>query len=137
MPLPRMDGRLQARYVQLVEGHVSAARAVAAGVHALPGAGATFAATQAAWRFWHRPRVTLPGLVGPVRELGRAAANASGSAFALVVHDWSKLSYPGHRSKRDQRRLGQPLDVGYELASAVLVDAATGDPLAPMHVAVT
>jgi hypothetical protein len=131
-----MDGRLQRRYVQLVEGHVNAAQAVAAGVHSLPGVGTTFAATQAAWRFLNNPRVSLPALVEPLWQLGRDEANASASGYALVVHDWSKLDYHRHRSKKDLRRLSQPLDVGYELASALLVDAATGDPLAPMAVAV-
>lgn len=131
-----MDTRLQRRYVRLVEGHVSVAQAVAAGVHSLPGAGATFAATQAAWRFLNNPRVTLPALVEPLRQLGRDGAAASAGGHVLVVHDWSKLSYDGRRSKADGRQVSQPLDVGYEMASALLVDAATGAPLAPMHVAV-
>jgi hypothetical protein len=132
-----MDARLQRRYVHLVEGHMNAVQAVAAGVHGLPGVGTTFAATQAAWRFWKNPRVTLPVLVAPLQDLGRTAANASGSGYALVVHDWSKLDYDGHRSKTDLRQLTQALDVGYELASALLVDAGTGDPLAPMAVGVS
>src|SRR5438045_4172234 len=100
-----MDARLQRRYVQLVEGHLNAVQAVAAGVHSLPGLGATLAATQAAWRFWHNPRVTLRALAEPLRQLGRGAANASASGYALVVHDWSKLDYDGHRSKKDLRQL--------------------------------
>src|SRR5437879_9778756 len=105
-----MDARLQRRYLQLVEGHVNAVQAVAAGVHSLPRVGTTFAATQAAWRFWKNPRVTLPTLVKPLRQLGREGANASASAYALVVHDWSKLDYDGHRSKKDLRQLTQALD---------------------------
>jgi hypothetical protein len=132
-----MDARLQRRYVHLVEGHVNAAQAIAAGVHSLPGTGTSFAATQAVWRFWKNPRVTLPALVEPLRQLGRAGANASASDYALLVHDWSKLDYDGHRSKRDLRQLTQKLDVGYDLATALLIDAATGDPLAPMNVAVS
>src|SRR6516162_4091198 len=111
-------------------------QALAAGVHSLPGVGTAFAATQAAWRFLHNPRVTLPALAEPLQQLGRELANASPSAYALVTHDWSKLDYDGHRSKRDLRQLTQALDVGYELATALLVDAAAGHPLAPMAVAV-
>jgi hypothetical protein len=131
-----MDARLQRRYLQLVEGHMNTVQAIAAGVHALPGVGTTFAATQAAWRFFHNPRVTLPALAEPVHQLGREVANASPSPYALVVHDWSKLDYDGHRSKRDLCQLTQPLDVGYELSTALLVDAATGQPVAPMTLAV-
>jgi hypothetical protein len=115
---------------------MNAVQAIAAGVHSLPGAGTAFAATQAAWRFLRNPRVTLPALAEPLQQLGRELANASPGAYALVVHDWSKLDYDGHRSKRDLRQLTQALDVGYELATALLVDAATGQPLAPMAAAV-
>src|SRR6516164_1184152 len=131
-----MDARLQRRYLQLVEGHMNTVQALAAGVHSLPGVGTAFAATQAAWRFLHNPRVTLPALAEPLQQLGRELANASSGAYALVAHDWSKLDFDGHRSKRDLRQLTQALDVGYELATALLVDAATGQPLAPMAVAV-
>jgi hypothetical protein len=131
-----MDARLQRRYVRLVEGHVNTVQAIAAGVHSLPSVGAAFAATQAAWRFLNNPRVTLPALAEPLQRLGREMANASPSPYALVVHDWSKLDYDGHRSKRDLRQLTQARDVGYELSTALLVDAAAGHPLAPMAVAV-
>jgi hypothetical protein len=131
-----MDARLQRRYAQLVAGHVNAVQAIAAGVHSLPGAGTAFAATQAAWRFLNNPRVSLPALAEPVQQLGRDLANAGAGAYALVVHDWSKLDYDGHRPKRDLRQLTQARDVGYELATALLVDAAAGHPLAPMAVAV-
>jgi hypothetical protein len=129
-----MDARLQRRYLQLVEGHMNTVQAIAAGVHSLPGTGTAFAATQAAWRFLHNPRVTLPVLAQPLQQLGRELAGAS--PYALVAHDWSKLDYDGHRSKQDLRQLTQALDVGYELATALLVDAAAGHPLAPMAVAV-
>jgi hypothetical protein len=131
-----MDARLQRRYVQLVQGHMNAVQAIAAGVHRLPGVGDSFAATQAAWRFLNNPRVTLPALAEPLQQLGRDMANASVSPYTLVAHDWSKLDYDGHRSKRDLRQLTQARDVGYELATALLVDAATGNPLAPMTIAV-
>jgi hypothetical protein len=131
-----MDARLQRRYVQLVAGHMNTVQAIAAGLHSLPGAGTTFAATQAAWRFLHNPRVTLPALAAPLQQVGRELAAASPSPYALVAHDWSKLDYDGHRGRRDLCQLSQPLDVGYELATALLVDAATGQPLAPMALAV-
>jgi len=111
-------------------------QAVAAGVKALPGAGQAFAATQAAWRFWANPRVTLAKLVEPLRETGRQACDESEAAYVLLVHDWSKLDYDGHHSKTDLTQLSQKLDRGYELTGTLLVDAEHGAPLAPMGISV-
>lgn len=129
-----MEPRLQRRWVQLVASHMNVVQAVAAGIHALPGAGQAFAATQAAWRFWANPRVTLPALVEPLREAGRAAAAQSASPYALLIHDWSKIDCASHRSKSDVTQLSHHLDHGYELATVLLVDAHDGAPLAPMGI---
>ena len=131
-----MDARLQKRYLQLVEAHMNVVQAVAAGIKALPGAGNAFAATQAAWRFFANPRVTLGKLVEPLRELGRRACGDSPSPYVLLVHDWSKLDYDGHHSKTDLTQLSQELDRGYEQMTALLVDAHDGAPLAPMGISV-
>lgn len=131
-----MDARLQRRYLQLVEAHMNVVQAVAAGVKTLPGAGKAFAATQAAWRFFANPRVTLAKLVEPLREAGRRACAESPSAYVLLVHDWSKLDYDGHKSKADLTQLTQELDRGYEQMTALLVDGHQGDPLAPMGMTV-
>ena len=111
-------------------------QAVAAGVKALPGAGQSFAATQGAWRFFANPRVTLAKLVEPLREVGRQACRESPSPYALLVHDWSKLDYDGHKSKPDLTQLSQELDRGYEQMTALLVDGHQGAPLAPMGMTV-
>jgi hypothetical protein len=131
--MPRMDGRLQKRYLLLVKQHMDAATALAAGIHALPQVGDSFAAAQAAWRFFDNDKATLPLLVEPLREMGRRGAGRSASPFALLVHDWSKVDYDGHASKIDQVQLSNGQDYGYELLTALLVDAATGAPLAPME----
>jgi hypothetical protein len=131
-----MDVRLQKRYLQLVESHVNVVQAVAAGIKALPRAGNAFAAVQAGWRFFANPRVTLGKLVEPLRELGRLGCNESPSPYALIVHDWSKMDYDGHKSKKDLTQLSQALDRGYELTTALLVDAHDGAPLAPMGLTV-
>jgi hypothetical protein len=109
------------------------ATSLAAGIHALPHVGDSFAAAQGAWRFFANPRVTLPALVEPLRALGRQGGARSASAFALMVHDWSKIDYAGHARKTDQVQLSNALDFGYELTTALLVDAADGRPLAPME----
>lgn len=131
-----MEGRLRTRYLALVLQHMDAATALAAGIHALPHLSRSFAATQGAWRFFSNPRVTLPELVEPLRELGRDAVAESTSAYALLVHDWSKLDFAGHTSKTDQVQLSNAHDFGYELTTALLVDAADGSPLAPMELSV-
>lgn len=136
LPLPRMDARLQKRYLVLVRQHMNAATALAAGIHSLPQVGNSFAATQAAWRFFANDRVTPLRLVEPLRDLGRQAVAESPSPYALLVHDWSKMDYDGHTSKSDQVQLSNALDHGYEQTTALLVDATTGQPLAPMEVSV-
>jgi hypothetical protein len=115
---------------------MNAVQAVAAGVKALPGAGRSFAATQAAWRFFANPRVALAKLVEPLRKAGRQACDESASPYALLVHDWSKLDYDGHKSKTDLTQLSQKLDWGYELTGILLVDAHDGQPLAPMGISI-
>jgi len=128
-----MDVRLQKRYVRLVMQHMNAATQLAAGIRGLPAVGNSFAATQAAWRFFSNSRVSLPALAEPLRELGCRAIGQSASDYALLVHDWSKVDYEGHISKTDQLQLSNSLDRGYELMTALLVDASTGSPLAPME----
>lgn len=116
---------------------VQAAQALAAGLHTLPSASSSFNATQAAWRFLNNPRISLAQLVEPLREAGRLAAAASPASHVLVVHDWSFLSFPTHKSKADRIPLGHDHALGYDLATALLVDGQTGDPLAPMDLELT
>jgi hypothetical protein len=128
-----MEGRLQKRWWKLVAGHVHTAQRLAAGITCLPAASTAFACTQAMWRFLANARVTLPALIMPPREAGRQAVADSQCAYALLVHDWSKLSYPGHQSKTDQTQITRTEDIGYEIYTALLVDADRGCPLAPME----
>ena len=132
--MPRMDRRLQKRYLLLVKQHMDVATALAAGIHALPQAGDSFAAAQAAWRFFDNPKATLPILVEPLREMGRRGAGQSDSPFALLIHDWSKVDFASHKAKIDQVQLSNSMDHGYEMLTALMVDAATGTPLAPMEI---
>jgi hypothetical protein len=107
---------------------------LAPGLAALPqGAVSAFASTQAAWRFLHNPRVTLLDLVAPLHTAARHALASSPAPYALVVHDWSIVNYHTHAAKTDQVLFSTGADRGYELASALLVDAATGDPVAPLE----
>ena len=136
--LPGAEPRLQRRYKRLVVSHLRPADRLAAGLHdpgaaAGPGGGASsFAATQAAWRFYGNGSVTLPQLAGPLVECGRAAVAACCDRHALVVLDWSPLHYGSHGSKRDRVVLAHRRDLGYDLLTALAVGDRGGCPLAPL-----
>jgi hypothetical protein len=131
---PRMDRRLQKRYLVLVHSHMRHAPKLAAGIASLPSVGSGWASTQAAWRFLNNDRVKLPDLIEPLRQEGRERANASSAPFVILVHDWSKLTYRHPARKRDLAQLTHGTDVGYELTTALLVSADDGSPLAPMEI---
>src|ERR1051326_4212030 len=115
-----LEQRLQRRYRELVTGHLQASQALAAGIHAVPDAAAAFAATLAAHRFLNNQRVSLPALVEPLIEVGRAAAATVCDRYLLVVHDWSQLMYPHHDSKEDRVALSsRHVPEGYELQTAL------------------
>jgi len=132
-----MERRLQRRYEALVRAHAKLGNLSAAGPAIPAGQSSAHAATQATWRFLNNERVTLSALVHPLREAGRVATSQSGSPFVLVVHDWCKLDFKTHTSKADVIELTHKNDVGYDLTTSLLVDAAMGAPLAPvqMHLA--
>ena len=128
-----MDRRLQRRYAKLVQQHMKSANRNAAGPHLLPGQSQAASATQAAWRFLNNPKVSLVGLAEPLREAGRRACQQSESDYVLLAHDWCKIDYKNHTSKADLRQITHETDIGYDMTSSLLVDAANGDPLAPMQ----
>jgi Transposase DDE domain len=134
IPVPDLEPRLQDRYKLLVEAHQHAASRVAAGMAHLPDTTTSFAATQAAWRFWKNEDVTPAVLVEPLRQAGRDGLVGSPAPCALLVHDWCKLDYASHKSKTDLATLTHQDDIGYDMATALLVSAQDGAPLAPMHV---
>lgn len=134
--LPPLERRLQLRYHKLVLSHMRSAPELAAGVASLPDTNKAFAATQAAWRFHNNDRVGLPALAEPLRAVGRDRAETTTSSFAMLIHDWSKLTYQPGRSesgKQDLVQLTHADDIGYELTTALLVSADDGSPLAPME----
>lgn len=128
-----MDRRLQRRYVKLVKAHMSSSSTTAAGPAITADELAGASATQAAWRFFNNDRVELSALAEPLREAGRQGCLRSESEFVLLAHDWSKLDYSKHESKQDKLQLTHEHDIGYDLATALLVDAGTGSPIAPMQ----
>ena len=128
-----LEPRLQQRYQHLVQEHLHVAQPVAAGPGTLPGAAQSFAATQAAWRFYRNPRVGLPGLAQPLEDQVRQAVATQCDDYLLMMHDWSVLNYNGHAGKKDRIPLGHrghDPDLGYELRSALAVSDRHGAPLA-------
>lgn len=122
------------RYHELVRRHCHAVSSLAAGSASLPTAVSSFAETMAAWRFYNNPRVELSELIEPLRGYAAQQLSATSAPVVMLVHDWSKLSYPEHGSKRDQAQLAQANNHGYELTSVLAVNGADGSPLAAMEV---
>src|SRR6185437_5741462 len=127
-----IEPRLRKRYGKLVKSHMHSAPGVAAGVRSLPTIQSSFSATQAAWRFLNNERVELSALVEPLRKAGLSGTQRSSSDFGMLVHDWCKLSFD-HPQKRDRIQVTHDTDVGYEMSTALLLDANQGQPLAPME----
>jgi len=126
-----LEKRLGARYVMLVKQHQHSCSSSAAGPSLGAGGGSALAAVQAQWRFLNNDRVSLAALIEPLMRQGRSALAAQGgSGLGLVVHDWSKVAHP-HGC--DTLALTHDQDVGYELATALLVSGRDGSPLAPMQ----
>jgi hypothetical protein len=130
IPLPELEPRLQRRYQQLVNEHLQPREPHATGSRALPSVNQAFASTQAAWRFYANPRVSLPELAAPLLQQASQLLPQACRDYALVIHDWSQLHYAAHTRKRDRKSLGK--DLGYELATALLISDQSGAPLVPL-----
>jgi hypothetical protein len=119
----------------LVRGHGAAVQGLAGGIHALPDVASSFAAAQAAWRFFGNPRVTLAVLAAPLVELARQDSGTQCEHYALVVHDWSQLMYPLHTGKTDRVTLSsRATPDGYEILTALLISDRDGQPIAPLEI---
>ncbi len=131
--LPDLEPRLQRRYEELTREHLTATSDLAAGLRALPETKGSFAAAQAAWRFFRNPRVSLPALMQPLLTHARRAVETECQHYVLAVHDWSALGYGQHESKTDRIPLNTKKPAGYELAAGVLLSDRIGEPLAPAY----
>jgi hypothetical protein len=107
-----------------------------------PGPGATIAGMKPAsfaqklWRFCIDPRVEESALIEPMQEAVRQEA-ARRPGVLLAIHDWSTLSFGGHPSKTDRATLTHESDVGYDLATVLVVRGDDGSPVAPVAVSLT
>lgn len=103
------------------------------GLSALPGTARPFAATKAMNRFLNHDDIAFTALLEPSQDAVRTALAGSTSPFALVVHDWCMFNFNSHSSKSDRLQRTHDTDLGYELGSALVVDAGDGRPLGPME----
>lgn len=99
----------------------------------MPGAGRLFTATKAMNRFLNNEAVGFHALIEPAQDAVRSALAAEDGDFALVVHDWCMFNFNSHSSKEDLYQRSHASDLGYELGSALVVDADDGRPLGPME----
>jgi hypothetical protein len=76
--------------------------------------------------------VELPALIEPLIQRVRDEAPAAG--VLLAIHDWSTLAFGTHPSKTDRRQLTHAADVGYDLATVLMVRGGDGASLAPISV---
>lgn len=126
-----MDLRHQERFHQLVSEHVHSVNAAVNGLSALPSTALAMASVKAMSRFLHHEGVTLPALIEPVQEQIRVALAQSASPDVLILHDWSWVA--SVTSNSDCLVSGRHNSPGYDLGSALVVDAADGRPLGPME----
>jgi hypothetical protein len=134
MEITLKDLRLVKQYRNLVCRHCNTLPALAAGTKCLPGGSSAVAQTMAAWRFYNNERIAYSELIQPLRQAARDDLQRTRAPLVLLVHDWCKLSYPGHASKQDQAQLAQKNNRGYELTTTLAVNGLTGAPLAPVEV---
>ena len=126
-----LDSRHQVRFWKLVSEHAHAVNALVSGLSALPGTARPMAATRAMTRFVNHDEIPFHALIEPAVDAIRAALAEASGWFALVVHDWCMFNFNAHTSKRDRYRRSHDADSGYELGSALVVDATDGRPLGP------
>ena len=128
-----MHRRNQDRFWKLVSEHAHAVNVAVTGLSALPGSAQAFAAARAMTRFLNHAEIPFHALIEPAQDaVGSELARRSGR-FVLVVHDWCMFNFNRHTSKRDRYVRSHDTDLGYELGTALAVDAADGRPLGPME----
>lgn len=136
LPEPKLnDPKLHERFEVLVREHLGPHQVIAAGLRALPDTASAMAHTQAAWRFYNNPRVSLPGLAQACLRAAHEGVRESCQRFVLAVHDWSYLHYNGHDSKADRIGLRHSKDLGYDLYGLLAVCDQDGSPIAPLGTA--
>lgn len=131
-----LDPALHDAYSVLVKGFGKSGSAAAPGPGATVGSITAASFAQKLWRFCTDPRVEMPALIEPMHTLIRQEVLTRPSVF-LAVHDWSTLSFGTHPSKTDRAKLTHDNDLGYDLATVLMVRGDDGAPIAPALVSLT
>jgi hypothetical protein len=95
-----------------------------------PSENTSFADTQALWRLLSNDNVSFEALQAPLLEYAKNGIATHCEDYVLAVHDWSRLNYNTHDSKKDRLQMTHATDVGYELQSTVFVSDQNGCPIA-------
>lgn len=109
--------------------HSNSTSSLSAGIKALADDTSTLAHTQGLWRFLNNEDVTPDNLSTPLIAACHAALEQCEGDYALSIHDWSRIHYGSHTSKKDRLQMTHAKDIGYELQSSLLVNAQNGNPL--------
>jgi hypothetical protein len=128
-----LDRRNQDRFWKLVSEHAHTVNIAVNGLSALPGTAQPMAATRAMSRLLNHHDISFCALLEPAQDAVRSACANRPGRFALVLHDWCMFNFGQHTSKRDRLVRSHGTDVGYELGTALIVDATDGRPLGPME----
>ena len=78
-------------------------------------------------------KIPFHALIEPAQDAVRSELAGRPGRFVLVVHDWCMFNFNRHTSKPDRYVRSHDTDLGYELGTALAVDAADGRPLGPME----
>jgi hypothetical protein len=132
----RLTAALQDAYAILVKGFGKTGSTTAPGPGATAGGMKPASFAQKLWRFCIDPRVEESALIEPMHETVRQEV-AENPGVLLAIHDWSTLSFGGHPSKTDRATLTHAHDVGYDLATVLMVRGNDGAPIAPVVVSLT
>jgi len=116
-----------------VQEHVHSVNGAVTGLSSLPSTAQPMASVKAMSRFLNHEKVTLSALIEPVQESIRVALMASPALVALVVHDWCMYGFNTHTSKMDRLQRTHKYDLGYDVGTALIVEAMHGQPLGPME----
>jgi hypothetical protein len=127
---------LQDAYAILIKGFGKTGSSAAAGPGATVAGLKPASFAQKLWRFCIDPRVEESALIEPLHEAVRQEVTRRPGVL-LAVHDWSTLSFGSHHSKTDRATLTHATDVGYDLATVLMVRGDDGAPVAPVLVSLT
>lgn len=119
----RRNARVAVLVSGIVRGHTSDTNAATATGQSTP-----WAQSMGSYRLFNNDGVTLSQAHGPVRAALQALAPKGQRLF--VVHDFSVVDYSKHSDKLDRIQVGNEKGMGYDLYTALVLDAE-GRPLGP------